>query len=148
VDETTVNGVHDAWAVGFAQRAGNLDFDMEIVEAGGWTGFLRGSADRNSLAIEALLVEIGNGVEGGAGGEGREKELGRSHPVVGTAVAGRLIADEGVPAGGDFELHGAVVLYVDFNEVGRSQLACSRGMLMAPGRWPEANSMAERTSMS
>jgi hypothetical protein len=104
VDEAVVDGLLQAGAVLVCQVDGDGDGDVEVVDAGGVGDFVGGDGNAGAGGGEALFLEIGDGVVGGAGAEGGEQEFGRGHAFVEAAHVFGLIAGDGVVAGLDFEL--------------------------------------------
>ena len=60
---------------------------------------LRGNANPGSVLGKAVLAQIFRRIVGRAGAERREKQLGRRHPFIESAVFNRLVARDGVVAG-------------------------------------------------
>lgn len=117
VDEAVFDGFGQAFTVGVREFGEGVDFDNEIGEA--WDRrfhFVAGDVDARAFACEFVFAEILRGVIGGAGAERGEQQFGRSDAFVEAAVFERLIADDGMMARFNFELHRAEMFDGNFHK--------------------------------
>ena len=119
MDEALMDCALNALDVSGIEAGGDVDGDVEIVEASGVVGralaLVGGDVDSRAFGGEVEFAQVGGGVEGGAGAERGEEEFGRGHGIVEAAVFGGLIAGDGVLAGFDFELNGSEMFDLDFD---------------------------------